>query len=483
MATAVSGTGPTYVFLVMEALIDAAVHLGFPRHIAHDLVIETLEGSTLFAKQSGMHPAELRNMVTSPGGTSAAALHELERGRLRTVMSEAVWAAFRRTRRARATSSRHRSTRRRGRRPPSGDRPTDDRDRRQRPPRSTCARASLADLRAVDFRAADRDLWADEAALWDRLEQTLAGLDDAAWHLPGAAPSDAGGPGLVAGRARRPHRRLAGARHRLRRRWPSATGRWPSDDDYDGGDFDRYNERRRAPWTTMPAAAIEARLGDARPRLLAAVRALGPERVREHAAWGWVYMVLGGHYLDHLAVIEPWAEQLRARQVDGDPFVDDPRAADHAGFRAQDDARRGAVRRAHPRPCPSSAWTAEPVTPGWTLRDHVGHLADWAEEAVDAIDVYHRRGHLAGRPGRGRRPWNERHVDATRAAGRDAGRRCPGPLRRRRASTCSPPSTRCASTSCARRTAGRGPTTACTGTPASTWPCSVRGASRHRLAA
>ncbi|MBF6605043.1 MAG: pyrroline-5-carboxylate reductase [Chloroflexi bacterium] len=97
MATAVSGTGPTYVFLVMEALIDAAVHLGFPRHIAHDLVIETLEGSTHFAKQSGDHPAVLRNMVTSPGGTSAAALHELESGRLRTVLSEAVWAAFRRT--------------------------------------------------------------------------------------------------------------------------------------------------------------------------------------------------------------------------------------------------------------------------------------------------------------------------------------------------------------------------------------------------
>lgn len=97
MATAVSGTGPTYVFLVMEALIDAAVHLGFPRHVAHDLVIETLEGSTLFAKSSGLHPAQLRNMVTSPGGTSAAALHELESGRLRTVLSEAVWAAYRRT--------------------------------------------------------------------------------------------------------------------------------------------------------------------------------------------------------------------------------------------------------------------------------------------------------------------------------------------------------------------------------------------------
>jgi pyrroline-5-carboxylate reductase len=97
MATAVSGTGPTYVFLVMEALVDAAVHLGFPRHVAHDLVVETLEGSALFAKQSGAHPAVLRNMVTSPGGTSAAALHELESGRLRTVLSEAVWAAYRRT--------------------------------------------------------------------------------------------------------------------------------------------------------------------------------------------------------------------------------------------------------------------------------------------------------------------------------------------------------------------------------------------------
>jgi pyrroline-5-carboxylate reductase len=97
MATAVSGTGPTYVFLVMEALVDAAVHLGFPRHVAHDLVIETLEGSAVFARSSGLHPAQLRNMVTSPGGTSAAALHELESGRLRTVLSEAVWAAFRRT--------------------------------------------------------------------------------------------------------------------------------------------------------------------------------------------------------------------------------------------------------------------------------------------------------------------------------------------------------------------------------------------------
>ena len=97
MATAVSGTGPAYVFLVMEALIDAAVHLGFPRHIAHDIVIETLLGGTLFAQATGDHPAQLRNMVTSPAGTSAAAIHELEKGRLRTVLSDAVWAAYRRT--------------------------------------------------------------------------------------------------------------------------------------------------------------------------------------------------------------------------------------------------------------------------------------------------------------------------------------------------------------------------------------------------
>ena len=97
MATALSGTGPTYLFAVMEALIDAGVHLGFPRDLAHDLVVETLVGSAEFARQSELHPAQLRNAVTSPGGTSAAAIYELEKGRLRTVFSDAVWAAYRRT--------------------------------------------------------------------------------------------------------------------------------------------------------------------------------------------------------------------------------------------------------------------------------------------------------------------------------------------------------------------------------------------------
>ena len=265
MATAVSGTGPTYVFLVMEALIDAAVHLGFPRHIAHDLVIETLEGSTLFAKQSGMHPAELRNMVTSPGGTSAAALHALESG---PAADRHVRGGLGRLPAHERTRRPARSQSRRGAAPSEGPMiGTTDRER------STVdlRRAPIRDLRSVDHRAPERDLEADESALWDRFVASWAGLDDAAWHLPGAAPSDAGGPdwslaehvGHVAD-----WQELAIDYVRI----AMETGRWPSDDDYDGGDFDRYNERRRAPWTTMSAVAIEGRLRAARPRLLALVR-------------------------------------------------------------------------------------------------------------------------------------------------------------------------------------------------------------------
>jgi pyrroline-5-carboxylate reductase len=97
MATALSGTGPAYVFLFMEALIDAGVHLGFPRHIAEKLVVQTMRGSVSYATQSLRHPARLRNQVTSPGGTSAEALYHLEKGGLRTVISRAVWAAYQRS--------------------------------------------------------------------------------------------------------------------------------------------------------------------------------------------------------------------------------------------------------------------------------------------------------------------------------------------------------------------------------------------------
>lgn len=97
MATALSGTGPTYVFLMMEALIDAGVHMGFPRRIAEEIVLQTVSGSVAFARDSGKHMAELRNMVTSPGGTSAEAIYQMEKGGLRTVLSRAVYAAYQRT--------------------------------------------------------------------------------------------------------------------------------------------------------------------------------------------------------------------------------------------------------------------------------------------------------------------------------------------------------------------------------------------------
>ena len=96
MATALSATGPTYIFLVMEALIDAGVHMGFSRHVAQELVHQMMLGAILFARESHKHPAELRNMVTSPGGTSAEAIYQMEKGSIRTVLSKAVWAAYQR---------------------------------------------------------------------------------------------------------------------------------------------------------------------------------------------------------------------------------------------------------------------------------------------------------------------------------------------------------------------------------------------------
>jgi pyrroline-5-carboxylate reductase len=96
MATALSATGPTYIFMMMEALVDAGVHMGFSRHVAEELVIQTMLGSVLFARETHKHPAELRNMVTSPGGTSAEAIYQMEKGSLRTVLSKAVYAAYQR---------------------------------------------------------------------------------------------------------------------------------------------------------------------------------------------------------------------------------------------------------------------------------------------------------------------------------------------------------------------------------------------------
>jgi pyrroline-5-carboxylate reductase len=98
MATAVSGSGPAYVFLFIEALIDAGVHIGLPRDLASTMAMQTVLGSTRYALETGRHPAELRNQVTSPGGTTVEALRALEAGGLRAAVLDAVIGAYEKSR-------------------------------------------------------------------------------------------------------------------------------------------------------------------------------------------------------------------------------------------------------------------------------------------------------------------------------------------------------------------------------------------------
>jgi hypothetical protein len=171
--------------------------------------------------------------------------------------------------------------------------------------------APLAEVRAVDLRASERDFWADEAALWARLQASWTGLDDAAWRLPGAAPSDAGGPdwSLLDHVAH-----IAGWEEIAVGYTATAleVGSWPTDDDYAGGDFDVFNERLRADWTDVAPVEVRDRLVSGHDRLLANAHRLGLDTIRANDAWEWVYLTLHGHHLDHLRVIEPWVDRLRA---------------------------------------------------------------------------------------------------------------------------------------------------------------------------
>ena len=98
MATAISGSGPAYVFLFMESLINAAVTIGLPPDIARELVLQTVVGSGNFAQKSAKELSQLRRMVTSPGGTTAEAVKVLEEGRFAELVKQAVAAAYKRAR-------------------------------------------------------------------------------------------------------------------------------------------------------------------------------------------------------------------------------------------------------------------------------------------------------------------------------------------------------------------------------------------------
>ena len=96
--TGLSGSGPAYVFNVIEALSDAGVKVGIPRPLALELAAQTVFGSAKMVLETKEHPAKLRDMVTSPGGTTIAGMHELEKGKLRAVLMNAVEAATNRSR-------------------------------------------------------------------------------------------------------------------------------------------------------------------------------------------------------------------------------------------------------------------------------------------------------------------------------------------------------------------------------------------------
>ncbi len=279
-------------------------------------------------------------------------------------------------------------------------------------------RAPLGQLRAVDFRSPARDFWADEAAIRDRLHASWAGLDEAAWHLPGAAPSDAGGPDW----SLQDHVGHILDWHELAAAYVEHVlegGPWPSDDDYDGGDFDRFNEGRRARWAAMAAADLRTRLTAANGALVALARRVPDAVIRSDEAWGWVYMVLHGHAIDHLTVIEPWTDRLRGRQVEGDPFLADPRPAGDGSPAAvaafwTAEAAVFAQFDEIVRPIPPARWEEPGPTADWTLKDHVGHIARWFEEGADVIDEHRRSGRWRHSLTDTLDAWNAREVAASR---------------------------------------------------------------------
>ena len=278
-------------------------------------------------------------------------------------------------------------------------------------------REPLSALRAIDFRAADRDYWADESAINDRFVASWAGLDDAAWRLPGAAPSDAGGTDWSL---------LDHVAHVVDWQELAADyiagvldgGDWPSDDDYGGGDFDTYNETRRARFADLRPAELRERGAIAHEHVLAVARRLPGESIRSDAAWGWVHQVLHGHALDHLTVLEPWADALRRRQIRNDPFGPDPqpsRAAlpaaiarfwsDDASVMAQFEEAIGALA--------DSDW--DRATDGdWTVADHVAHLAGWFAIGADALEQHAAGGAWMDMPAEGLDAFNDRQVRAAR---------------------------------------------------------------------
>ncbi len=333
-------------------------------------------------------------------------------------------------------------------------------------------RAPLATVRTLDFRAEDRDFPADERAMWSRFSATWAGLDDAAWRYPGAAPSDAGGPDW----SFLDHVAHVAAWQELALDYIALAvdgAPWPTDADFEGGDFDRYNERLRDPWAAIEPAAIR----DAHRRL---ARPVGRARRRGCRSRRSARTRPGSGSISSSTAISSTTSRCSSRgrtrsatrQAEGDPFpvagsdtLADP-AAPIASFWAAE-ASIGRLFDETVRPVPADAWEIVGPTEGWTLKDHVGHLAAWFDRGGrGARRPPPPRGLATGAPGRGGRL--ERRAPSSGTGGSRRPRRWPGSTRAGRG--CRPRSGPCRPTTSAIRKAGAGRTRTCTVMSARTSP-------------
>jgi hypothetical protein len=175
------------------------------------------------------------------------------------------------------------------------------------------ATAPLDQVEAIRFRTDERDFFADEEVVWERFNRSWDGLTDPEWYEPGAAPSAAGGPdwSLVDHVAHVAWWQDLAISYIPRALEGEA---WPAEADFAGGDFDAFNERQRSEWASLSAAEVRARLISGHERLVAVARRVPREVLRSEDVFPWVFLVLHGHQLDHLGVIEPWTATLRARR-------------------------------------------------------------------------------------------------------------------------------------------------------------------------
>jgi hypothetical protein len=171
--------------------------------------------------------------------------------------------------------------------------------------------ARLPDLREVDFRAPGRDPWADARTVQDRVDAFLAAVPDAAWEVPVSASDAPGAP---------PWTLLDHLGHvadwldeaiRYVRPVVDGTAGWPRNEDYDGGDFDAWNETRRPIWAGRTPAEVRAWHRASADRLVDLARRLPPDLADSNEAWEWIWHSLIAHPLDHVAIVsasDPSAE-------------------------------------------------------------------------------------------------------------------------------------------------------------------------------